>query len=65
MIATRTLPFDIDLLALHRNAPARYPMLLESTSSAYAAGNVQKNVFCSEIKAAAFFKYSKQHAESA
>ncbi|MCL7714384.1 aminodeoxychorismate synthase component I [Stenotrophomonas mori] len=28
-----SLPADIDLLALHRLAPARYPLLLESTAS--------------------------------
>lgn len=32
MIATRTLPAGIDLLALHRLAPQRYPLLLESVA---------------------------------
>ncbi|MFZ5635221.1 MAG: aminodeoxychorismate synthase component I [Pseudomonadota bacterium] len=34
MIVTRALPADCDLLRLHRRSPARYPLLLESTSSA-------------------------------
>ncbi len=32
MIQTRALPADTDLLALHRRAPARYPLLLESVA---------------------------------
>jgi len=38
MIETRALPPDTDLLALHRLAPARYPMLLESVASGTAQG---------------------------
>lgn len=41
MLVTRPLPPDIDLLALHRLAPARYPVLLESSSSQLAAGAAQ------------------------
>ena len=33
MIVTRALPADCDLLRLHRQAPARHPLLLQSTSS--------------------------------
>ena len=33
MIQTRTLSPDTDLLALHRRAPERYPLLLESVAS--------------------------------
>lgn len=33
MIAVRPLPADVDLLALHRAAPARYPLLLDSAAS--------------------------------
>ena len=36
MIVIRALPGDCDLLRLHRQAPARYPLLLESTSSSHA-----------------------------
>lgn len=32
MLITRPLPADLDLLALHRAAPQRYPMLLESVA---------------------------------
>lgn len=39
MIVTRALPADCDLLRLHRLAPARYPMLLQSTSSSLTAGH--------------------------
>ncbi len=42
MILTRSLPADSDLLRLHRLAPARYPMLLQSTSSSrHAASHAQ------------------------
>lgn len=39
MIVSRALPADCDLLRLHRLAPARYPMLLQSTSSSLTAGH--------------------------
>jgi anthranilate synthase component 1 len=39
MIVTRALPADCDLLRLHRQAPARYPLLLQSTSSSLVAGH--------------------------
>ena len=38
MLVTRTLPHGIDLLALHRLAPARYPLLLESAAHGTAQG---------------------------
>ena len=38
MIATRPLPPDLDLLDLHRSAPARYPLLLESAAGGTAQG---------------------------
>lgn len=38
MIETRSLPADTDLLALHRRAPARYPLLLESVASSTTHG---------------------------
>ena len=38
MLSTRTLPADCDLLAMHRLAPHRYPMLLQSTASALYGG---------------------------
>lgn len=38
MIETRALPGEVDLLALHRLAPARYPLLLESVASGTAQG---------------------------
>ena len=38
MIESRALPPDTDLLALHRLAPTRYPMLLESVASGTAQG---------------------------
>ena len=38
MLLTRTLPSTIDLLDLHRWAPARYPMLLESSAHGTAQG---------------------------
>ncbi len=38
MIETRALPADLDLLALHRRAPSRYPVLLESVASGTAQG---------------------------
>jgi anthranilate synthase component 1 len=41
MLVTRALPPDVDLLALHQHAPLRYPMLLESSSSALAPGSAQ------------------------
>lgn len=41
MIVTRALPADSDLLRLHRHAPARYPLLLQSTSSSLRAGHAQ------------------------
>ena len=41
MIVTRALPADCDLLRLHRKAPARYPLLLESTSSSLHASHPQ------------------------
>ncbi len=39
MIVTRALPADCDLLRLHRHAPLRYPLLLQSTSSSLHAGH--------------------------
>lgn len=38
MLVTRHLPPDLDLLALHRVAPARYPVLLESSAHGTAQG---------------------------
>lgn len=38
MIQTHALPSDTDLLALHRLAPERYPVLLESVASGTAQG---------------------------
>ena len=38
MIETRPLPPDLDLLDLHRSAPARYPLLLESAAAGTAQG---------------------------
>jgi len=38
MLVTRTLPPEADLLALHRLAPARYPLLLESAAHGTAQG---------------------------
>ncbi|TKR32935.1 aminodeoxychorismate synthase component I [Luteimonas gilva] len=38
MLVTRALPPDTDLLALHRHAPSRYPLLLESAASGTAQG---------------------------
>src|SRR3546814_3247850 len=38
MLVTRTLPPDTDLLALHRQSPARYPLLLESAAHGTAQG---------------------------
>jgi anthranilate synthase component 1 len=38
MLVTRPLPVAIDLLDLHRFAPARYPALLESVASGTAQG---------------------------
>jgi anthranilate synthase component 1 len=38
MICTRTLPAKLDLLDLHRSAPARYPLLLESAAAGTAQG---------------------------
>ena len=38
MLVTRPLPVAIDLLDLHRLAPARYPVLLESVASGTAQG---------------------------
>ena len=38
MLVTRTLPPDTDLLALHRFAPSRYPLLLESAAPGTAQG---------------------------
>ncbi len=39
MIVTRALPADRDPLRLHRGAPERYPLLLQSTSSSLAPGH--------------------------
>lgn len=39
MIVTRALPADSDPLRLHRLSPARYPLLLQSTSSSLHAGH--------------------------
>ena len=39
MIVTRALPADCDLLRLHRQAPSRHPLLLQSTSSSLMAGH--------------------------
>ena len=44
MIVTRALPADCDLLRLHRQAPARYPLLLQSTSSSLHAGHAQSSL---------------------
>ena len=41
MIVTRALSADCDLLRLHRQAPERYPLLLQSTSSSLHAGHAQ------------------------
>jgi len=38
MLVTRSLPAGIDLLALHRLAPERYPLLLESSAAGTAQG---------------------------
>lgn len=38
MIETRALPYDTDLLALHRQDRQRYPVLLESVASGTAQG---------------------------
>ncbi|MFC3717229.1 aminodeoxychorismate synthase component I [Luteimonas soli] len=38
MLVTRTLAPDTDLLALHRQSPARYPLLLESAAHGTAQG---------------------------
>ncbi len=38
MIESRALPASTDLLALHRRAPERYPLLLESAASGTAQG---------------------------
>jgi len=38
MLVTRALPSEVDLLALHRHAPARYPLLLESVAHGTAQG---------------------------
>mgnify|MGYP001396291615 FL=1 len=38
MIQSRALPPDTDLLALHRQSPSRYPLLLESVASGTAQG---------------------------
>ena len=38
MLITRTLPGDFDLLAVHRQAPLRYPLLLESVAHGTAQG---------------------------
>ncbi|MEO6137570.1 MAG: aminodeoxychorismate synthase component I [Luteimonas sp.] len=38
MLVTRSLPADIDLIALQRVAPQRYPLLLESSSTGTAQG---------------------------
>ena len=38
MLVTRALPADTDLLALHRQAPSRYPLLLESVASGTVHG---------------------------
>jgi anthranilate synthase component 1 len=38
MLVTRQLPADIDLLALQRLAPQRYPLLLESSAAGTAQG---------------------------
>lgn len=39
MIVTLALSAAVDALALHRHAPARYPVLLQSTSSSLDAGH--------------------------
>jgi anthranilate synthase component 1 len=41
VLVTRPLRTDLDLLALHRFAPERYPVLLESSSSATVPGGAQ------------------------
>lgn len=38
MLITRALPADTDLLVLHRQAPSRYPLLLESAASGTVHG---------------------------
>jgi len=40
-LRVRTLPADIDLLALHRLAPARWPLLLESVAGGHARWDLQ------------------------
>src|SRR5207342_2451041 len=41
MPRVRTLPADVDLLALHRLAPARWPLLLESVAGGKARWDLQ------------------------
>ena len=38
MLVTRSLDPSLDLLALHRQAPSRYPVLLESSAHGTAQG---------------------------
>jgi len=38
VLVTRSLDPSLDLLALHRQAPARYPVLLESSAHGTAQG---------------------------
>jgi anthranilate synthase component I len=38
MLVTRALPAETDLLALHRQSPSRYPLLLESVARGTAQG---------------------------
>ena len=38
MLLTRALPPDVDLLDIHRQAPTRYPLLLESSAAGTAQG---------------------------
>ncbi len=38
MLVSRAIPAEIDLLDLHRSAPARYPVLLESSACGTAQG---------------------------
>ena len=38
MLVTRPAAFDLDLLALHRLAPGRYPLLMESSAAGTAQG---------------------------
>ena len=53
---TRELPPDIDLLALHRTEPARYPLLLESVAGGSKSG---ANDFFSGVGAGAMAMFGE------